>query len=177
MPTPEKLQEINEISELRKGAQLAILTDYRGLKVSDLQTLRSQLRPHSAGIRVVKNTLTAIAADNAGLGELRSTLTGPTALVYANEDPVAPSKVVSDFVRTSRILQIKLGVLEGQVIQADAIEELASLPPREVLLARVVGSVQSPLAGLVGVLSATIRALAYVWQARSGQLGGSEEAA
>jgi large subunit ribosomal protein L10 len=74
-------------------------------------------------------------------------------------------------------LQIKLGVLEGQVIQADAIEELASLPPRDVLLARVVGSVQSPLAGLVGVLSATIRSLAYVLQARSGQLGGSEEAA
>jgi large subunit ribosomal protein L10 len=177
MPTPKKMQEITEISELLQGAQLAILTDYRGLKVSDLQTLRSQLRPHSAGIRVVKNTLTAIAADNVGLGELRSTLTGPTALVYANEDPVAPSKVVSDFVRTSRILQIKLGVLEGQVIDPSAIEELANLPSREVLLGRVVGSVQSPLAGLVGVLAATIRSLAYVLQARSEQLGGSEEAA
>lgn len=177
MPTPKKSQEIAEISEILKDAQLAILTDYRGLKVSDLQTLRSQLRPHSAGIRVVKNTLTAIAADNVGLSELRSTLTGPTALVYANEDPVAPSKVVSDFVRSSRILQIKLGVLEGQIIEAEGIEQLANLPPREVLLARVVGGVQSPLAGLVGVLSATIRSLAYVLQARSEQLGGSGEAA
>lgn len=177
MPTPKKSQEIAEISEILKDAQLAILTDYRGLKVSDLQMLRSQLRPHSAGIRVVKNTLTAIAADNVGLSELRSTLTGPTALVYANEDPVAPSKVVSDFVRSSRILQIKLGVLEGQIIEAEGIEQLANLPPREVLLARVVGGVQSPLAGLVGVLSATIRSLAYVLQARSEQLGGSGEAA
>ena len=177
MPTPKKSQEIAEISEILKDAQLAILTDYRWLQVSDLQMLRSQLRPHSAGIRVVKNTLTAIAADNVGLSELRSTLTGPTALVYANEDPVAPSKVVSDFVRSSRILQIKLGVLEGQIIEAEGIEQLANLPPREVLLARVVGGVQSPLAGLVGVLSATIRSLAYVLQARSEQLGGSGEAA
>ncbi|HVX30957.1 MAG TPA: 50S ribosomal protein L10 [Nitrolancea sp.] len=177
MPTPKKVQEVAEISELLKGAHLAILTDYRGLSVGDMQTLRSQLRPHAAGIRVVKNTLTAIAANNVGLGELSSSLTGPTALVYANEDPVAPSKVVSDFARTSRILQIKLGVLEGQVIEAAAVEELANLPSREVLLARVVGGVQSPLVGLVSVLSATIRSLAYVLQARSEQLGGSGEEA
>jgi large subunit ribosomal protein L10 len=177
MPTPKKVQEVEELTELLRGSQLTILTDYRGLKVSDLQTLRAQLRPHQAGIRVVKNKLAAIAADNVGLGDIRETLKGPTALVTATGDPVAPSKVVSDYARTSRILQIKLGVLEGQVIEASAIEDLANLPPREILLARVVGGVQAPLSGLVGVLSATIRSFAYILQARSEQLQGSEEQA
>lgn len=175
MPTPKKVQEIAELTELLRESQLSILTDYRGLKVADLQALRAQLRPHQAGIRVVKNTLAAIAADSVGLGEIRPTLVGPTALVTALGDPVAPSKVISDYAKSSRILQIKLGVLEGQVIAASEIESLASLPPREILLARVVGGVQAPLAGLVGVLSGTIRSLAYILQARSQQLGGSEE--
>ncbi len=177
MPTPKKIQEVEEITELLKASQLTILTDYRGLTVADLQGLRSQLRPTDASIRVVKNSLAAIAADNVGLGGLRSSLTGPTAIVTAGSDPVAPSKVISDFARVSRILQIKLAVLEGQVIPAEEIENLASLPPREVLLGRVVGGIQSPLAGLVGVLSGTIRQLAYVLQARADQVGGGEQPA
>jgi len=177
MPTPKKVQEIAEITELLQQSQLSILTDYRGLKVADLQALRAQLRPHQASIRVVKNTLAAIAADGVGLEVIRPNLVGPTALVTALGDPVAPAKVISDYARTSRILQIKLGVLEGQVIQATEVESLASLPPREVLLGRVVGGVQAPLSGLVGVLSATIRSLAYILQARSGQLQGGEEPA
>ncbi len=177
VPTPKKVQQVEEITELLRGANLAILADYRGLTVSDLQGLRSQLRPLDAGIRVVKNSLAAIAADNVGLEELRSSFTGPTAIVTSATDPVAPSKVVSDFARASRILQIKVGVLEGQVIPAEAIENLASLPPREILLARVVGGVQAPLAGLVGVLSGTIRSLAYVLQSRADQLQGGEQAA
>lgn len=177
MPTPKKEQEVREITELLRSATVAILTDYRGLKVTDLQNLRSQLRPHGSNIRVVKNTLTAIAADEVGLTELRSILTGPTAIVTSESDPVAASKVVSDFARTSRILQIKAAVLEGQLIPASDVESLASLPPREVLLGRVVGGMQSPLYGLVSVLSGTIRSLAYVLQARSEQLGGSSEQA
>ncbi|HEX3721335.1 MAG TPA: 50S ribosomal protein L10 [Nitrolancea sp.] len=177
MPTPKKVHEVEQLTELLRGAQLTILTDYRGLKVSDLQTLRAQLRPHDAGIRVVKNKLAAIAADSVGLGNIRDSLVGPTALVTATSDPVAPSKVISDYARTSRILQVKLGVLDGHVIQAAEIENLANLPPREVLLARVVGGVQAPLAGLVGVLSGTIRSLAYILQARSEQLQGTEEPA
>jgi large subunit ribosomal protein L10 len=179
LPTPKKVQEVEEITELLKASNLTILTDYRGLTVSDLQGLRSQLRPVDAGIRVVKNSLAAIAADNVGLADLRASLTGPTAIVTSGSDPVAPSKVISDFARVSRILQVKMAVLEGQLIPAEAIENLASLPPREVLLARVVGGVQSPLAGLVGVLSGTIRSLAYVLQSRADQLqqGGGQTAA
>lgn len=177
MPTPKKVQEVEEISQLLSDATLSILTDYRGLNVADLQGLRAQLRQHKATIRVVKNTLTAIAAERVGLKEMQPLLTGPTALVVAMDDPVQPAKVVNDFVRTSRILQIKGGVLEGQVIPAAEVERLATLPPREVLLGQVVGGLQSPLYGLVGVLAGTIRSLQYVLQARAEQLGGSEAAA
>ncbi len=177
MPTPKKVEQVEEITALLRESQLSILTDYRGLTVADLQRLRSQLRPHDAGIRVVKNSLAAIAADNVGLGELRPSLTGPTALVTSTADPVAPSKVISDFAKATRILEIKLAVLEGQIISADEIENLAGLPSREVLLARVVGGVQAPIAGLVGVLSGTIRSLAYVLQSRADQLQGGEQSA
>lgn len=177
VPTPKKVQEVEEIGQLLTSATLSILTDYRGLSVADLQGLRAQLRPHESTVRVVKNTLTGIAAERAGLTDLQPLLTGPTALVTAMNDPVQPAKIISDFARSSRILQIKGAVLEGQVIPASEIERLATLPPREVLLGKVVGGLQSPLYGLVGVLAGTIRSLQYVLQARAEQLGGAEEPA
>lgn len=177
MPTPKKVEQVEQITSLLRDSQLSILTDYRGLSVADMQGLRSQLRPHEARIRVVKNSLAAIAADNVGLGELRSSLTGPTALVTSATDPVAPSKVISDFAKATHILEIKMGVLEGQVISVEEIENLAGLPSREVLLSLVVGGVQAPITGLVGVLAATIRSLAYVLQSRADQLQGGEQPA
>ena len=174
MPTERKAQEIELIADMLRNASLAILTDYRGLSVSDMQALRAQLRPQNATFRVVKNTLTSIAADSARLDGVKPLLTGPTALVVTTSDPVQVAKVVNEFARTSRILQVKGAVLEGEVIPAAAVEDLATLPPREVLLARVVGGVQAPIAGLVGVLSGTIRALGYVLNARAEQLGGAQ---
>lgn len=172
MPTPKKVQEVAEISELLKASKLTILTDYRGLNVADLQRLRGQLRPLQSNIRVVKNTLTAIAADNVGLEAIRDSLTGPTAMVTTGEDLAAPAKVVSEFARTSRILTIKVGILEGELVSASAVEEIASLPPREVLLAKLVGGMQAPIYGLVNVMAGTIRSLEYVLQARASQLSG-----
>jgi len=175
VPTPKKVEEVREITELLRDTPLAILTDYRGLTVADLQNLRKLLHPHQANIRVVKNTLASIAADEAGMGGIKSLLEGPTALVTTGEDVVAPAKVVNDFVRTSRILQVKGAMLEGQVIAASEIENLANLPPREVLIGRVVGGMQSPLYGLVSVLAGTIRQLGYVLNARAEQLGGNAD--
>ncbi len=177
MPTEKKVQEVAEIAELLRNASLAVLTDYRGLSVADLQRLRSELRPHESEFRVMKNTLAGLAADQVGLSDIRPLLEGPTAMVIATAEPVAPAKIVNDFVRTSKILKVKGAVLEGQMIPVEDIERLASLPPREILLGKVVAGIQSPLYGLVGVLSGTIRSLAYVLQARADQLGGTEEAA
>jgi large subunit ribosomal protein L10 len=177
MPTEKKVQEVAEIAELLRTASLAVLTEYRGLTVADLQRLRGELRPHDSEFRVMKNTLAGLAANQVGLGEIRPLLEGPTAMVIAKAEPVAPAKVVNDFVRTSKILKVKGAILEGQMIPAAEIERLAMLPPREVLLGQVMAGIQSPIAGLVGVLSGTIRSLAYVLQARAEQLGGAAEEA
>jgi large subunit ribosomal protein L10 len=171
VPTPKKEKEVEEITEILRESSLTILTDYRGLNVTQMQQFRAGLRESDSKFRVVKNTLTGIAADNAGLGEIRPLLEGPTAIVTSKDDPVGPAKVVQDFARSSRILQIKGGILEGTVIPASEVERLASLPSREELLAKVVGGLNAPIAGLVYVLSGTIRSLQYVLQARVEQLG------
>jgi large subunit ribosomal protein L10 len=170
VPTPKKYQEVEEITELLKGSSLTILTNYRGLTVSAMQGFRKDLRQHGASFRVVKNTLTGIAADNADMSDIREFLEGPTAIVTSGEDPVGPAKATRELARTSRILEIKAAVLEGSLIPAEEVERLATLPSREELLAKVVGGLNSPLAGMVGVLSGPIRSLAYVLQARASQL-------
>lgn len=177
MPTPEKAQQIEEISELLRSSVLTLLTDYRGLSVSDMQGLRAQLREKDARLKVVKNTLTRIAAQRIGLDAVTPLLEGPTAIVCTAADPVATAKVVTDFARTSRILMVKGAILEGKLLPPAEVEWLATLPPREELLARVVGGLQAPLYGLVSVLSGPIRALAYVLQARARQLEGGEQGA
>lgn len=155
---------------------MTIVTDYRGLSVADLQTLRTQLRPHNAELKVAKNTLAKIAARANDLEVLEPELVGPTALVLAYEDVAQPAKIVNDFVRTSRILQVRAGLLEGQRIDASRIDEIANLPSRDQLLGKVVGGLTSPLYGIVGVLSAPTRSLLYVLQARANQLEASEAA-
>ncbi len=176
VPTPKKYQEVEEITELLKGSSLTILTNYRGLSVAQLQSFRKNLRENGGSFRVVKNTLTGIAADNAEMSEIREFLEGPTAIVTSGEDLVGPAKTTREMVRTSRILEIKAGILEGSLVSAAEVERLATLPSREELLAKVVGGLNAPLAGMVGVLSGPIRSLAYVLQARASQLeegGGS----
>jgi large subunit ribosomal protein L10 len=177
MATPRKIAAVAELTEVLSRSKLTIVTDYRGLSVADLQNLRSQLRPHQAEIRVAKNTLTKIAARANDLEALEPELVGPTALVTAFDDPVQPAKIVSDFVRTSRILQVRAAMLDGVMISVGQVEDLANLPGRDVLLGKVVGGMSTPLYGIVGVLAGPIRSFQYVLQARAEQLGGSEQAA
>lgn len=152
---------------------MTIVADYRGLKVTELQTLRSQLRPHNAEVKVAKNTLAKIAARNNELEVLESELVGPTALVLAYEDVAEPAKIVNEFVRSSRILEVRSGLLEGQLIAAGRIDEIANLPSRDQLIGKVVGGMSSPLYNIVGVLAAPMRSLMNVLQARANQLEAS----
>ena len=178
MPTQEKAEVIDELAEQLSRAKLAILTDYRGLSVAGLQGLRATLRPMNADFRIAKNTLTRIASEKVGIDGLTPMLDGPLAIVLAYDDVVAPSKAITDFVRTSRILTIKGGVLENSVVSAKDIEELATLPSREELLGKLLGLINSPIQGLVNVLSAPSRSFVQVVNAYAQKQGeGAESAA
>jgi large subunit ribosomal protein L10 len=169
MPTRQKAQTIDELSNQLSRANLVIVTDYRGLKVADLQTLRGNLRPTGGEIHIAKNTLTRIAANNVGVSGLDPMLEGPSALVFAFEDVVQTAKAVTDFVRTSRILSVKGGVMGDRAVSPADVEAIATLPSREELQARLLGMLVSPMARTLGVLTGPSRSMVYLLNARSEQ--------
>jgi large subunit ribosomal protein L10 len=176
MPTAKKDAEIQELTERFERAQMTIIADYRGLSVAQLQDFRARLRSTDAEFRVAKNTLVRKAAQNVGIDGLDEVLEGPTAVLFAFGDVVAPAKVVSDFVRSSRILTVKSGVMNNQVMSAADVEAISSLPPREELLGKLVGMLASPMSRAVGVLGGPARSVAYLANARIEQLGGAGSA-
>lgn len=177
MPTQAKAAQIDDLVERMQRAELTIVADYRGLTVSALQDLRGRLRPVEAEFKVAKNTLTRIAAEKIGIEGLETHLEGPTAIMFAYGDIVAPAKAIGDFARSSRILQVKAGVMNGEVVTPEDIEAISSLPPREELLGKLVGLLASPMSRTVGVLSGPSRSVAYLVNARIESLGGHEEVA
>lgn len=176
MPTAKKAATIGELEDQLGRAQLTILTDYRGLKVADLQGLRGSLRPVGAEFRVAKNTLTTIAADRKGIGGLDEMLAGPTGLVIAYEDPVGASKVITDFARTSRILTVKGGVFGDRLLSPAEIESLATMPSAEELRARLLGMLVSPLSRTLGLLGGPSRSIVYLLNAKANAAGETSQA-
>ena len=166
MPTEKKRDVVARLSEDLKRSTLVILTDYRGLTMKDLTTARRNLEKAGVGYHVVKNTLLRLALGGAAAG-LAPYLQGPTAVAFAFQDPVAASKAVSEQATAFPPIKVKGGWLEGQAISPSELKMLASLPPRPVLLAQVVGMVQAPMAHLVGSLSAVLQQLLYVLQQRA----------
>ena len=177
MPTPQKAKSIAELTDQLTRAKLVIVTDYRGLKVTDLQTLRGNLRTSGGEFHIAKNTLTKIAAGHAGVEGLDLHLEGPSALAFGFEDAVQTAKTVSDFVRASRVLVIKGGVMDNRPISAADVEAIATLPSKEELQAKLLGMLVSPLTRTLGVLTGPSRSMAYLLNARAEQLGGSAAAA
>ncbi len=176
-PRPEKVAEVQDLTERLRSSPVVILTDYRGLTVSEIGVLRSRLREAALDYRVAKNTLLTRAAEQAGLPGLSAFLTGPTAVVFGRDDPGVPTRLLQDFIRQYRKLAIKGGVVEGQALDAQAVQSLATLPSRAELLARVVGLIQAPLRGLVGVLTAPPRQLATALDALRKQREAAGEGA
>jgi large subunit ribosomal protein L10 len=160
----EKEALVEDVTTLLAGVDALYVSDYRGLTVAELTELRGKLRAGGASLRVLKNTLTRMAAERAGRVELVSLLNGPTAITVCGADAVAPAKVLNDFARTHDKLKVRGGLLEGSVLDATAVRAIATLPPREVLIARVVGTVAAPLSGLVTVLQGTIGGFARALQ-------------
>lgn len=161
----EKKKVVAELEEKFKSSKAAILTDYRGLKVADATLLRRTCREAGVDFRVVKNTLTQIAADNSGFQDLKKLLTGPTAIAFGLEDPVAPAKTLINFLKTNRSLEIKGGLVEGRIVGVPEIKALADLPGRDVLISRVMGGLNGPLTGFITVLQGPIRKLVYALNA------------
>lgn len=166
MPNLDSKQKVvEEIRNKFSGAKAAVLADYRGLNVAEVSKLRTELRNAGIEYKVVKNTLTRIAAHELGLNELDPYLEGPTAIAFSAGDPAAPAKILSNFAKTHKALELKAGVLEGKVIDTNGVKTLADLPSREVLLARVLSGMQTPMYGLVTVLSGPMRNLVYALNA------------
>ncbi|SHK00167.1 50S ribosomal protein L10 [Propionispora hippei] len=165
--TSEKKALVAELAEKLQSTKGAVLTNYRGLNVAQDTNLRRKLREAGVEYRVVKNTMTRIAANEVGIQGMDAYLEGPTAIAISSTDPVAPAKVISDFIKENKLqaLEIKAGLVEGKVIDAAGVKALASLPSREVLIAQVLAGMQSPIVGLVNVLHGNIRNLVYTLEA------------
>jgi large subunit ribosomal protein L10 len=160
MPTEAKQAEINELLELLREAPITIVSDHRGLSVADLSKVRRDLRDKGIRYRVVKNRLARIAAEQAGRPELVPLLSGPSALAVGGTDEPNLAKSVLDAVRPFKV-EIRGAAMAGQTIDAAAVTALATMPPREVLLAQLAGAIASPLSTMAGLLAAPLRNLGY----------------
>jgi len=174
----DKERVVAELTERLRTSETLIVADYRGLTMPQIDELRGKLLEHGARFAVVKNTLTRRAAEAAGADALLALLEGPTAIAFleAEGDPVAVAKALADAARTSRVMTIRGGIFEGRAIEGAAVEELAKLPPTDVLRAQVLGAITAPLTAIVGLFTAPLQDLYGLLDARIEQLGGQEEA-
>lgn len=174
MPTPRKAVMLEDITESMKRSTVAISADYRGLTVAQMTRLRRALRPSGVEVKVVKNTIAAMAADRAGRPEMKQLLDGPSAIAFGSGDPVAPAKALNEFLRAER-LEIKLhgAWLAGRYLEGREVEGLASLPSKDQMLASFMSMMQSPLYGFAGLIQAAQRNFAGLIEARANQLESS----
>lgn len=181
MATPEKAAAIVELTEKFRSSGAAVLTEYRGLKVSQITELRNSMREH-ATYAVVKNTLTKRAAAEAGIEGLDEHLVGPTAIAFVTGDPVEAAKGLRDFAKANPALVIKAGLLDGKPLTPEEITKLADLESREVLLAKLAGAMKGNLSKAVGLFAAPLSTTARVVEQlrakveeQGGPLAGSSE--
>jgi large subunit ribosomal protein L10 len=166
MPNLKNQQDVKSLTEKFKVMKGMILTEYHGLTVEEISELRLKLRPLNSEYTVVKNTLSEIALKEAGI-DAGNNFNGPTALVIENGDVVSPAKALIEFSKTHAKLKVKAGYVEGKFVGADVVEQLSALPSKEILIAKMLGSMNSPITGFVNVLAANIRGLVTVLDAIS----------
>lgn len=164
-PNPQKMAQVEEIRQWLNSSKGIIFTDYRGLNVSQMTHLRRQLRQSQVEFHVVKNTLFRHAAKELLQENVDDILQGPTAVAFIHGDEVAAAKVLSDLARELRVLSVKGAVIGDKRYPPEAVQQLARLPSREMLIAQVIGSMQAPITGLVGTLQGILRDFVYTIQA------------
>lgn len=156
-----KAQTVSEIKQLLKDSSSVVLVDYKGINVEEATRMRRQLSEAGIKYKVYKNTLVEIAAKEVGIVGLSAHLSGPTAMAFGLSDPVAPAKQISESIKKLNKMQIKAGLLEGKVIDAQSVKVLAELPSKQELVAKLLGSLNAPVVNLVGVLGGPVRAFVY----------------
>lgn len=162
MKREDKVAKVEELTGKLKDCTAILLADYRGLTVAEARELRSEMRAAGATYEVVKNSLVERAADAAGIEDLRQFLDGPTAVAFCTGEAAPPAKVLAKYAKQFKPLQIKGGILDGKSIDMEMVKFLASLPPKDVLLAQMLGVFQSPARGLVTAVTAPVRGLVTV---------------
>jgi large subunit ribosomal protein L10 len=166
----EKEQTLSNLSEKIKGFQAAVLTNYRGLNVGQMNHLRQRLREEKISYHVVKNTLMKLASKGTDLEKLDNYFEGPTAIAISYGDPILLAKILSEFIKTQPSLEIKVGLVQGKVASPEEVKALANMPSREVLLAQILGGMQGPANQLGAAISNAIQQVLGVIQARVDQL-------
>jgi large subunit ribosomal protein L10 len=169
MARPEKVAEVQAIASRIEAAQSMVLADFTGLTVEQMTVFRRTCREKAVECRVVKNRLARIAADNSGLAAMKDHLTGPTAIVFGAESQVDPAKLVVDFAKDNEAMEIKGGFVDGEFLDTAKVVALSKVPSREELLAKMMGSINSPASGLVGTINGVAAALARVIDAAAKQ--------
>jgi len=169
----EKEQIVEEVQDAMTRCKVGIMTEYLGMKNADLTLLRRKLGDAGIDYMVVKNTLARFAADNSNKGFLKESLTGPLAMAFGYNDEVEPAKILVQFVDAYETsLKIKGGFIGDQLLTDEDVKSLAKIPPKDILLAQVLGAMQGPISGFVNVCAAPMRGLVTVLQARADKLEG-----
>lgn len=177
MPTEKKNEAIEQLKARLAKNPNVFFTDFRGLTVGELRTLRNALRKESAAYSIVKNTLFGIAIGSEKRAALKSVLEGPTGIAFVGSDPVGAAKALTQFANDSKKLQIKAGIVDGQLFDVKQIEALSKVPPKQELLARLVGTLRSPIQRLHSVLTGNQRKLVYVLHAIHAKKSAAESPA
>jgi large subunit ribosomal protein L10 len=179
MDKENKERVVAELTERLRAAETLIVADYRGLTMPQIDALRGRLLEHGARLSVVKNTLTRRAAEAAGIDALLALLEGPSAIAFieTDGDPAAVAKALADSARETRVLEVRGGIMQGRQISGEDVEELAKLPPMDILRGQVVGAIVAPLNALLALVSAPLQDLVGLIDARIEQLGGAEQEA
>ena len=168
----KKAQIMDQLQEIFSTCSIGVFADYKGLKGTEMTKLHRNLREQGFEYKVVKNTLARFAAERAGKSELASFFDGPTSIAFSYGDMIKLAKIMAEYITSKEAINIKGGFLSDRLLTANDIVTLSKLPPREILLAKVVGGMQSPIVILLSHLAAPMRGLANVLQARIQQLEG-----
>lgn len=175
MAREKKAQIMDKLQEILSTCSIGIFADYRGISAPEMTELRRSFREKDIEYKVIKNTLARFAAEKADRNELVSFFNGPTSIAFSYGDIIEPAKVLAEYTSASKeAIRIKGGFLSDRLLTAEDVMTLAKLPPREVLLAKVMGGMQSPITILLSQLAAPMRGLVNVLQARIQQLEGSK---